>query len=146
MADGNGRQRAGWAPAALSGLALSCWFALSDLGAQTSTPPYSAEQAERGQASYEHSCQACHGSTLDNGDFGGAPLRGSWFRTHWGSTDVGALFSYLKAAMPPDNPGGLNDSTFVDILAFILRGNGYPPGVQELPPDIDALRRMPLSR
>ena len=140
MANWNGRRGATWTSAALGGTAFSglaglfCLLALSDLGAQTSTPPYTVEQAERGQASYEHSCQACHGSTLDNGDFGGAPLRGSWFRTHWGSTDVGALFSYLKAAMPPDNPGGLNDSTFADILAFILRGNGYPPGAQELPP------------
>jgi mono/diheme cytochrome c family protein len=125
-----------------SGMCLSA----SHLGAQTSTPSYTIQQAERGQVSYEHSCQACHGSTLDNGDFGGAPLRGSWFQTHWESTDVSALFSYVKSAMPPDNPGGLNDSTFADILAFILRGNGYPPGPQELPSDVEALKRMPLHR
>jgi hypothetical protein len=48
--------------------------------------------------------------------------------------------------MPPDNPGSLNDSTFADILAFILRGNGFPPGPQELPSDVDALKKMPLGR
>jgi mono/diheme cytochrome c family protein len=121
-------------------------LAASNLSAQTSTPSYTVEQAQRGQASYAHSCQACHGADLDDGDFGGAPLRGAWFRTHWGSSDVGALFMYLKATMPPDNPGGLNDSTFADILAFILRGNGYPPGRDELPADIGALKRMPLNR
>jgi mono/diheme cytochrome c family protein len=147
MAHWHGRRRVARAAAALSGVAGAiCWLAAFGLSAQTATPSYTVEQAERGQASYEHSCQACHGSTLDNGDFGGAPLRGSWFRTHWGSTDVGALFSYVKAAMPPDNPGSLNDSTFADILAFILRGNGYPPGAQELPSDPEALRQMPLRR
>jgi mono/diheme cytochrome c family protein len=129
------------------GLALLlCPPTLSGLGAQSPTPSYTAEQAERGQASYAHSCQACHGSSLDDGDFGGAPLRGSWFRTHWGGADVGALFSYVKSAMPPDNPGSLNDTTFADILAFILQGNGYPPGPDELPADLEALRQMSLRR
>ncbi len=115
-------------------------------GAQTAAPSFTAAQAERGQASYEHSCQICHGSSLDDGDFGGAPLRGSWFQKHWGNGHVGALFAYVKATMPPDNPGGLNDTTYADILAFILQGNGYPPGGQELPGDATALQRMPLSR
>jgi mono/diheme cytochrome c family protein len=116
------------------------------LEAQTSGPSYTAEQAERGQARYQHSCQVCHGSELDNGDFGGPPLRGSWFRSHWGSGDVGSLFAYVRAAMPPDNPGGLNDTVYVDILAFILQGNGYPAGKDELPADAGALARMTLRR
>jgi mono/diheme cytochrome c family protein len=145
------RNWSGWRGAAWTAVVLCSFtggFGLpaSNVGAQTSTLSYTIQQAERGQASYEHSCQACHGSSLDNGDFGGAPLRGSWFHTHWGSTDVGALFSYVKSAMPPDNPGGLNDTTFADILAFILRGNGYPPGPQELPADVSALRQMQLRR
>jgi len=102
-------------------------LAFHDLGAQSVTPSYTAEQAERGQASYEHSCQACHGSSLDNGDFGGAPLRGSWFRTHWGSTDAGALFLYIKSAMPPDNPGSLNDTTLADICHSSCRETAIPP-------------------
>jgi mono/diheme cytochrome c family protein len=125
---------------------MLCLLAPLGAGAQTSGPSYTTAQAERGQASYEHSCQVCHGSELDNGDFGGAPLRGSWFREHWGKSDVGALFTYVSTTMPPDNPGGLNDTTYADILAFILQGNGYPPGAQELPSDASALQRMPLSR
>lgn len=123
-----------------------CLLASYAAVAQTSGPSYTATQAERGQASYAHSCQVCHGSALDNGDFGGAPLNGSWFRDHWGKSDAGALFSYMTATMPPDNPGGLNDTTYADILAFILQGNGYPPGRQELPSDANALARMPLGR
>jgi len=146
MRNWSGRRGAAWTALVLSSFTAGFCLPASNLGAQTSTPSYTIQQAERGQASYEHSCQACHGSSLDNGDFGGAQLRGSWFQTHWGSTDVAALFSYVRSAMPPDNPGGLNDSTYADILAFILRGNGYPPGPQELPSDIDALKKFPLRR
>jgi mono/diheme cytochrome c family protein len=125
--------------------ALLCVLAAPTAGAQPAVT-YTAAQAARGQASYEHSCQVCHGSSLDNGDFGGAPLRGSWFQEHWGKGEAGALFSYVKTAMPPDNPGGLNDTTYADILAFILQGNDYPPGAQELPADAGALQRMTLGR
>ena len=125
---------------------MLCLLAPLGARAQTSGVSYTAAQAERGQASYVHSCQVCHGSTLDNGDFGGAPLNGAWFKDHWGKSDAGALFTYVKATMPPDNPEGLNDTTYADIIAFILQGNGYPPGEQELPSDATALQRMPLGR
>jgi mono/diheme cytochrome c family protein len=136
------RNRLGVASLLLAGSLLVA----STAGAQTAGPTYTPAQAQRGQASYEHSCQVCHGSSLDNGDFGGAPLKGSWFREHWGKSDAGALFSYVKVAMPPDNPGGLNDTVYADILAFIFRENGYPPGGQELPSDPSALQPMTLTR
>src|SRR5437870_4584424 len=41
---------------------------------------FTAEQAERGETAYQRNCQDCHGTTLDNGEFGGAPLKGSYFR------------------------------------------------------------------
>jgi cytochrome c5 len=116
------------------------------LAAQMRPPTYSAEQADRGQASYRHWCQTCHGSDLTNGEFGGPPLKGSWFNSHWGQGNVGVLFGYVKGVMPPDNPGGLNDTTYVDILAFILQANGYPAGKDELPPDVSALGSMTLRR
>jgi mono/diheme cytochrome c family protein len=115
-------------------------------GARAAEPTYTTEQAARGQASYEHSCMVCHGSTLDNGDFGGPPLRGSWFRNHWGSADAAALFGYVKVAMPPDNPGGLNDTTYADIVAYILQVNGYQAGSAALPADAGALGGMSLAR
>jgi cytochrome c len=127
-------------------VALLCGGASLGLRAQGSGPTFTVEQAARGQASYEHDCQACHGAALDNGDFGGPPLRGSWFNTHWGSADVATLFTYVKATMPPDNPGGLSDASYADIIAFILQGNGYRPSRQELPVDPEMLQRMTLSR
>jgi mono/diheme cytochrome c family protein len=127
-------------------LFLICASPPLPLAAQTAPASYTAAQAERGQASYQHSCAACHGSELDNGDFGGPPLRGSAFRSHWQGGSAGALFGYVKTTMPPDNPAGLNDSTYADILAFVLQGNGYPAGAAELPGDAAALERIPLAR
>jgi mono/diheme cytochrome c family protein len=125
--------------------AVLCACVPAGLAAQTA-PSYTAAQAERGKASYAHSCQDCHGSELDNGDFGGPPLRGSAFRSHWNTGSAGTLFTFLKATMPPDNPGGLTEKTYADILAFILQGNGYPAGASELPSDAGALERMTLGR
>jgi mono/diheme cytochrome c family protein len=53
---------------------------------------------------YARRCGDCHGSTLDNGEFGGAPLNGSYFRQHWGAGTVAAPVAFAKAKMPPDRP------------------------------------------
>jgi mono/diheme cytochrome c family protein len=107
---------------------------------------FSAEQADRGHAAYTQRCAMCHGERLDDGDFGGAPLRGAWFRDHWGTGSVAALFTYVQTQMPPDNPGGLNDTTYADILAFLLQRNGYAAGAAELPPNAGAMEKMSLQK
>jgi mono/diheme cytochrome c family protein len=131
-------------------LALSCIGALCagviPRVARAEGPAFTAAQAERGEAAYMHNCRACHGDSLDDGDFGGAPLRGAWFRDHWGAGDVATLFAFTKSTMPPDGPGSLNDETYTDIIAFILSRNGYAPGTRELPHDQNAQRDMSLAR
>jgi len=107
---------------------------------------FTAEQAERGEASYQRNCQDCHGTTLDNGEFGGAPLRGSYFRQHWANGSVAALYSKTKATMPPDRPGQLSDQTYVDLTAFLLSQNGYAAGDKELPRDLEAQQTMSLKK
>jgi mono/diheme cytochrome c family protein len=107
---------------------------------------FSAEQAERGEAAYARNCQDCHGSTLDNGEFGGAPLNGSYFRRHWGSGSVAALYSKTRTTMPPDRPGQLTDQTYLDLTAFLLSKNGYAAGDKELPADLEAQQKMSLKQ
>ncbi len=107
---------------------------------------FTAEQVESGRAAYLHNCQDCHGTTLDNGEFGGPVLKGSYFRSHWAAGSVAALFSFTKARMPPDRPGGLSPQTYVDLTAFILSHNGYAPGDKELPSELDALQNMSLKK
>jgi cytochrome c len=114
--------------------------------AQTAGPTFTVEQAARGEALYRHSCQDCHGSELDNGEFGGPPLTGTYFSDHWGAGNVAALYSFTKAMMPPDRPGDLSPQTYVDLTAFILSRNGYKAGGKELSADLDALAQMSLKK
>jgi mono/diheme cytochrome c family protein len=109
-------------------------------------PTFTAEQVERGQAAYSQNCQDCHGSTLDNGEFGGPPLKGGYFRNHWGAGSVADLTGYAKALMPPDRPGRLSDQTYTDLVAFLLSNNGYAPGSRELPSDAAEQQKMSLKK
>ncbi len=111
------------------------------------TPPtFTTEQADRGQAAYLHNCQDCHGSALDNGEFGGPPLKGGYFRTRWGTGSVAALSGYVSVTMPPDRPGQLSRQTYTDLVAFILSSNGYSAGDKELPSEQNAQQNMSLQR
>ena len=112
---------------------------------QTGRRPSDA-QVGRGRAIYQKNCQDCHGTTLDNGEFGGPPLKGSYFRQHWGSGDVSALFGFMNSLMPPDRPGQLSPESYADLTAFLLSSNGYAAGSEELTADVDAQRRMTLKK
>jgi mono/diheme cytochrome c family protein len=114
--------------------------------AQQSGPAFTETQAERGRALYQKNCQDCHGTQLDNGEFGGAPLKGSYFRQHWGSGDVAGLFGYVSALMPPDRPGQLSPQSYADLTAFLLSSNGYAAGSDELTADPDAQHRMNMKK
>jgi mono/diheme cytochrome c family protein len=115
--------------------------------AVASVPPtFTQEQADRGHALYRRNCQDCHGSNLNDGEFGGAPLNGQYFAKHWGSGNVAALYGYMRTKMPPDRPGKLNPQTYADLTAFLLAQNGYQPMQTELPPDPAEQEHMAMKR
>jgi len=116
------------------------------VSAQDQPVAFTSEQAERGHTAYRSACQDCHGTSLDNGEFGGPPLKGGYFRGHWGEATVAVLLGYMSAAMPPDRPGQLSPQTYVDLVAFILLNNGYQPGNRELPLDPDVQQKMTLKK
>ena len=116
------------AAVAFAALSLGALAATTKAAAQQRPPAFTEEQVARGKSIYQKNCQDCHGSTLDNGEFGGAPLKGSYFRQHWGSGDVSGLFGYMNTLMPPDRPGQLSPQTYADLTAYILSHNGYPAG------------------
>jgi mono/diheme cytochrome c family protein len=107
---------------------------------------FTADQVASGAEIYSRRCADCHGSTLDNGESGGAPLNGSYFRQHWGDGTVAALVAFAKAKMPPDRPGGLSDQNYADLAAFLLDANGYPKGDKALPLDAASQQTMSLKR
>jgi mono/diheme cytochrome c family protein len=107
---------------------------------------FTADQVTHGSDIYAERCVQCHGDTLDNGEFGGAPLNGSYFSKHWGGGSVAALIAFMKAKMPPDSPGNLTDLSYADLAAFLLDANGYPKGDKELPSDAASQQAMSLKR
>jgi mono/diheme cytochrome c family protein len=110
------------------------------------TLSFTQQQVTQGRTAYEHNCMDCHGTTLDNGEFGGAPLRGSYFRTKWGNGTVAGLYAYTKTKMPPDRPGALSDKVYTDLVAYLLQANGYEPGGRELPSDPQTQQAISLKR
>jgi mono/diheme cytochrome c family protein len=112
----------------------------------TASVNFTGDQVTRGSDIYAERCVQCHGDTLDNGEFGGAPLNGSYFKKHWGGGSVAALVAFMKAKMPPDRPGSLTDRSYADLTAFLLDANDYPKGDKELPPDGPSQQAMSLKR
>jgi mono/diheme cytochrome c family protein len=114
--------------------------------AQSVPASFTAEQAARGETAYQRNCQDCHGANLDDGEFGGAPLKGSYFAQHWGGGTAYALVGYMKIKMPPDRPGQLSPGTYADLAAYILSRNGYAPGAAELPLEDSGQQTMSLKK
>jgi mono/diheme cytochrome c family protein len=121
----------------LSGLLLVA-SATATLGtAQTSTPRrtvwdgvYTEAQAARGMMAYGQSCSGCHALAAE----GKAPLVGDAFWKSFAQKTVGDLLEFVSVNMPNATPGSLSPSTYADIVALILKSNGFPGGTTELAP------------
>ena len=114
-------------------------LAMASLGiAQTSTPrrtvwdgAYTEAQAARGMTAFGQSCAGCHALTTE----GKAPLVGDPFWKSFAQKSVGDLLEFVSAYMPNGTPGSLSAPTYADIVALILKSNGFPAGTTELAPN-----------
>ena len=59
---------------------------------------------------------------------------------------LGGLYNYLVEFMPYDDPGGLEEKTYVDIIAYLMQENGYPAGSAELVPKVEVLKAIKIVR
>jgi quinoprotein glucose dehydrogenase len=94
---------------------------------------FTGAQAKRGEAAYGVNCTECH----DGADVDGPTLEGTPFIDRWREDNLDILFTFLSTKMPADKPGKLSESTYLDILAYLLEMNKYRGGTQEL--TVDAL-------
>ena len=92
---------------------------------------YSDRQASRGGRVYRQACVSCHASNLEGGEMGPG-LLGDPFLGPWGGESLGELMALLQQTMPQDNPGGLSEKDYADVLAYLLKVNEYPSGEAEL--------------
>ena len=95
---------------------------------------YTDAQAERARATFDSICTRCH--TLEaGGSTRGGAVSGDKFWTAFTQKNVGDLLDYVSKNMPNGNGGSLPASTYNDLVALILKANGFPAGTAEVTPE-----------
>lgn len=119
----------------LAGLMFLASAAASLATAQTSTTRrtvwdgvYTEAQASRGLVAFGPNCSGCHALGAE----GKAPLAGDPFWKSFAQKTVGDLLEFVGTNMPNGAPGSLSEPTYNDIVALILKSNGFPAGTTEL--------------
>ena len=95
---------------------------------------YTDAQAERARPTFEGTCTQCHTEKPGSATRGGS-VSGEKFMAAFQQKSVGDLLSYVSKNMPNGNGGSLPASTYNDLVAFILRANGFPAGTAEVTPE-----------
>lgn len=106
---------------------------------------FSEAQAKRGEDAYMGSCAQCHGENLITVDAETPSLTGPRFKSEWIGKTLAGRFDLIRTTMPSTNPGNLSDQANIDIVAFILKFNGYPAGKQELAVDSRVLEKIVIE-
>ena len=103
------------------------------LSSAAGLPPASflASQAKRGEGIYQNTCGTCHQP---------GQLVGQGFVESWNDRRVWDFYALVRATMPLDNPGGMKDHEYLDVVAYLLQANHAPPGRDSLRADTLALR------
>jgi cytochrome c5 len=101
----------------------------------TMTGVFTMNQADRGSDTYMNLCISCHP----------VAVRSAVFTTMWGGRSVADLFNVIKNTMPKSDAGSLSDAEVAQIIAFILKFNGVPPGKTQLPSDERKLKTLRIE-
>jgi len=117
-------------------LAGLVFVAIASLGtAQTNAPrrtvwdgAYSEAQAAGGLTTFGVHCSGCHALTTE----GKAPLVGDPFWKSFSQKTVGDLLEFVSTSMPNGMPGSLSESEYDNIVALMLKSNGFPAGKTDL--------------
>ena len=96
----------------------------------TPAPPtagiFTDDQADRGSTTFDEVCSECHTTS---------EFRGRTFQSNWGRRTVYSFFRTIRSTMPDDDPGGLEEQTYLDVVSYILSINGHAAGASELAAD-----------
>ena len=114
---------------ALAAFGLVAAFALTGHAQQAPTVAdgvYSAEQAQRGAATYKAQCAACHGEKLEG--VIGPMLAGEGFVAAWSGRSVAELADKIQNTMPLQAPGSLMRPQAIDIAAYMLQVGNFKAG------------------
>ena len=90
---------------------------------------FNQAEVDRGAAAYRTYCSSCHGESLQG--YGGI-LIGEKFDNRWREDNLHNLFNLIRVTMPPGKRERPADAEYVNILAYILKANGFPAGSENL--------------
>jgi mono/diheme cytochrome c family protein len=102
---------------------------------------YTVSQAAVGEAAYGKSCARCHGASLSGVDES-PPLTGSAFLANWNGLPLSDLQTRVRTTMPTDSVGIYDRQLVTNVIAYLLKSNGFPAGQVDLPSDIEPLREI----
>ena len=127
-------------------LLSSIWVSAAGIavGAAESHGYFTREQALRGKTLFLAQCATCHADNLQ-GIGSAPPLAGGAFLAKWSTSSVRDLYDRLRTTMPQNAPGSLNNPSYADLTAYLLRSNNFPAGTAELQPNGEALKKLPLT-
>ena len=116
--------------------AIACFGLLASSSAAKETKSvkagvYTAEQADRGVALYKKRCASCHAPNRFTDD--------QMFLTPYAGKPLWEMYDVISDSMPEDDPGGMKPEEYADVIAYLLRMNGFPTGQTDLPTSKDAL-------
>jgi mono/diheme cytochrome c family protein len=104
--------------------------AIAVTGALAAMGPFTKQQAENGQGTFNNYCAECHRPDLTGAL--GPSLVSNAFKQKWEGKPVSDLRDWIYAHMPQNAPGSLPDDKLDPIVAWILLKNGVQPGEQPL--------------
>jgi mono/diheme cytochrome c family protein len=114
---------------------------------------YTTPQAVRGKQLFDRNCALCHSADVHAAPVSG---RGFWLgknrivmnlagRSIRKFPSVYYLFQRVRDTMPAWNADAVSIEDKLDIVAFLLRANGFPPGTARLTADVPAMKAMALD-
>jgi hypothetical protein len=97
---------------------------------------YTDAQAERARQTFDQRCSNCHTLGTEPSPGNGGNLAGDKFWKAFTQRSVGDLLRFVKKNMPNGaQAGSLAPDTYNDLVALILKTNGFPAGSVEVTPD-----------
>jgi mono/diheme cytochrome c family protein len=103
---------------------------------------YTDAQAGRGAVAYDVACSGCHRPDLSGGT--GPALKEQRFGRIFAGKDLKTLYTKIATTMPRGTPASLADEVYLDIVAHVLKENGFKAGAHELTADgLEEIRVLP---
>ena len=73
-------------------------------------------------------------------------LIGQSFVDQWNNRRVYDLYALVRGTMPLDNPAGMKDGEYLDVIAYLLRANKHTSaGLDSLRADTVSLRKTRIA-